>query len=115
MDRAIATRAAASMTQESGFHMNERNCRKPRQAEAHENEKMRAYLKERVLLLALELVGAEKFETAVGFVISKTGLVALKELEDVVDDDRLEVDLVLVVKIFRAKLDLMEADIERWK
>ena len=86
--------------------MNERNCRKPRQAEAHENEKVRAYLKERVLLLALELVGAEKFETAIGFVISKTGLVALKELEDVVDNDGLEVDLLLVVQILGLELDL---------
>ena len=65
-----------------------------------------AYLEEGVLLLALELVGAEKFETAIGLVISKTGLVALKELEDVVDNDGLEVDLLLVVQILGLELDL---------
>ena len=65
-----------------------------------------AYLEEGVLLLTLELVGAEKFETAVGFVISKTGLVALKKLEDIVDNDGLEVDLLLVVEVLGLELDL---------
>ena len=86
--------------------MNERNCRRPRQAEAHENEKVRAYLKERVLLLALELVGAEELETAVGLLVSQTVLVALEQLEDVIDDDGLEVDLLLVVEVLGLELDL---------
>ena len=94
------------MTQESGYHMNERNCRKPSQAEAHETEKVRAYLKERVLLLALELVGAEKFETTGGLVVGETVLIALEELEDVIDDDGLEVDLLLVVEVLSLELNL---------
>ena len=64
------------------------------------------YLKKSILLLRLEPVGAEKFETAGSLRRFETLVVTLQELEDVVDDDRLEVDLVLVVKIFRAKLDL---------
>lgn len=68
------------------------------------------YLKERVLLLGLELVGTEKTETAGGLLISKTVLRALEELEDVLDDDSLEVDLLLVVKILRLELNLSEKD-----
>ena len=86
--------------------MKERNCRKSRQAEARENDQVRTYLQERVLLLALELVGAEKFKTAVGLLVVKTILVALKQLENVIDDDSLKVDLLLVVEVLGLELNL---------
>ena len=66
----------------------------------------RAYLQERILLLALELVGAEKFETTVGLLVRKTVLIALEELEDIVDNDSLQVDLLLVVEVLGLQLDL---------
>lgn len=65
-----------------------------------------AYLQNGVLLLNLELVGAKKLETAVGLFCGETILVALEELEDVVDDDGLEVDLFLIVQVLRLELDL---------
>jgi hypothetical protein len=44
-----------------------------------------------------KLVGPKKTETSLDFFWRKTFIVALKELEDVVDNERLEVDLVLVI------------------
>ena len=64
------------------------------------------YLEERVLLLALKLVGAEELQTAGGFLVSQTVLVALKQLEDIVDNDSLQVDLLLVVEVLGLQLDL---------
>jgi hypothetical protein len=68
--------------------------------------KKRTYLKERVLLLALELVGTKDTETTSGLVVSKTVLVALKQREDIIDDNGLEVDLLLVVKVLCLELNL---------
>ncbi len=64
------------------------------------------YLEEGVLLLALEPVGTEKLETAGSLVVGKTVLVALKQLEDIVDNDGLKVDLLLVVEVLSLELDL---------
>lgn len=64
------------------------------------------YLKERVLFLALELVRTEKTDTTLRLFVRETLVVALKELEDIIDDDGLEVDLLLVVEVFRLELDL---------
>ena len=64
------------------------------------------HLEEGVLLLALELVGAEKFETTGGLVVGETVLIALEELEDVIDDDGLEIDLLLVVEVLSLELNL---------
>ena len=47
--------------------------------------------------MVLKLVGAKELETAGGLVRGETVLVALEELEDVVDDDGLEIDFFLVV------------------
>ena len=66
------------------------------------------HLEEGVLLLALELVGTEELETACSLLVGKTVLVALEQLEDIVDDDSLEVDLLLVVKVFGLELDLKD-------
>ena len=64
------------------------------------------HLKEGVLLLILELVGTEKLQTASGLLVSETVLVALKQLEDIVDNDRLEVNLLLIVEVLGLELDL---------
>jgi hypothetical protein len=47
----------------------------------------RADLEESVLLVYLEFVGTKELETAKSLFFSETFLVALEELEDVVDDD----------------------------
>ena len=52
------------------------------------NGMRRTYLQERILLLLLKLVRTEYFETAFRLCIVETVVVALKELEDVLDDDR---------------------------
>ena len=68
--------------------------------------KVNAYLEEGVLLLALELVGAEELKTAVGLLVRQTVLVALEQPEDVIDHDSLQVDLLLVVEVLGLQLDL---------
>ena len=64
------------------------------------------HLQEGVLFLALELVGTEKLQTTGGLLVSETVLVALKQLKDIVDNDRLEVDLLLIVEVLGLELDL---------
>jgi hypothetical protein len=71
--------------------------------------KKSTYLKERVLLLALELVGTKDTETTSGLIVSKTVLVALKQREDIIDDNGLEVDLLLVIKVLCLELNLRSA------
>ena len=66
----------------------------------------RTYLQERVLLLILELVRAEKLKTTLGLVALETFGVALKELEDVVDNDGLQIDLFLVIQVLGLQLNL---------
>ena len=65
-----------------------------------------ARLQEGVLFLGLEFVGAEDFETVGGLWGIEALVVALEKLEDVVDDDRLEIDLFLVVEILCLEFDL---------
>ena len=87
--------------------MNERNCHTARQECIPSSETLdMTNLEEGVLLLALELVGTEKLQTTGGLLVSETVLVALKQLEDIVDNDRLEVDLLLVVEVLGLELDL---------
>ena len=95
----MATRAAATTTQDSGSHMNERNHRKTHQAGAREGDKGQAHLKVGVLVLALQRVEAENFETAVGLVAVKTVPIALKQLGDVVDDNGPKIELPLAVEV----------------
>lgn len=64
------------------------------------------HLKERVLVLLLELVGAEELNTTVGLLKSETLIGTLQELEHVVEDDGLQVNLFLVVEILGLQLDL---------
>ena len=65
-----------------------------------------ADLEERILFLHLEFVGPKELETAQGFFFGETLLCALEELEDVVDNDGFEVDLFLIVEVFRLEFDL---------
>ena len=67
---------------------------------------MRTYLEEGVLLLALETVRTENLETAGRFLARETLVVALEELEDVLDGDGLDVDLLLVVQVLSLELNL---------
>jgi hypothetical protein len=67
-------------------------------------------LEERILLLTLKLIGAENADTARSFLVVDTGLRALEQLEDVVNDNRLKVDLLLVVKVLGLQLDLKAQD-----
>ena len=68
----------------------------------HEREE----LQESVLALLLELVGTEDADTVLGLGLGETVLVTLKELEDLLHDNVLDVDLVLVVEIGGSELDL---------
>lgn len=55
------------------------------------------HLKEGVLLLILELVGTEKLQTTGSLIIFETTLVALKQFENIVDNDGFEINFLLVV------------------
>lgn len=65
-----------------------------------------SYLEERVLLLRLELVGPEEFDTAGGLFLGEALVGTLQQLEDVVEDDSLQIDLLLIVKVLCFQLDL---------
>ena len=64
------------------------------------------YLEERVLLLRLQSVRTEKLETASRLGTIQTRFCALQQLKHIVYDDGLQINLVFVVQILRAKLDL---------
>lgn len=64
------------------------------------------YLEEGILLLRLELVGPENLKPPSDLLIIQTTFVALKQFEDIIDNNSLKVDFVLVIKIFSLKLDL---------
>ena len=70
-----------------------------------------AYLEECILLLRLELVGTKDLEATGNLLIGETAVVALKQLEDIVDDDGLKVNLFLIVQVLGAKLDLGHVDV----
>ena len=69
------------------------------------------YLKESILFLVFEPVRAEDFITALRLFLGETLIVALEELEDILNDDRLKVNLFLVVEVLCAKLNLGHVDI----
>jgi hypothetical protein len=60
-----------------------------------------ANLQKRVLFLGFEFVGAKEFEAASCFFGIQTIIITLKEFEDVVYDDCLQVNLFFIVQIFR--------------
>jgi hypothetical protein len=95
----------------------------PRQRVPHETQELRAinitvnglflgrngknsHLKESVLLLRLELVGTKEFQTTLGLFRRKTVIVTLKQFEDIVDNDGLQINLFLVVEVLCLQLDL---------
>ena len=53
-----------------------------------------------ILLLGLEPVGTKKTETTCSLFAIKTLIVALEELEHIINDDGFKVNLFLVVEIF---------------
>lgn len=63
-------------------------------------------LQERVLFLLLKLVGTKKFDSTLCLVIIETVLVTLKEFEDILNNDGLEVDLFFVIQVLRFQLNL---------
>ena len=65
-------------------------------------------LEKSILLLLLKLVRAENVVTTLGLVSRETSIVALQELEDVLDNDCLEVDLLLIIQVFCLQFDLNE-------
>ncbi len=65
-----------------------------------------AYLENGVLLLRFKSVGTEQLKTTQGFVRSETVLIALKEFEDIVDDNSLQIYFFLVVEVLCLQLDL---------
>lgn len=68
-----------------------------------------AYLQESILLFGLKLVGTKEFQTTEGLFLSKTVVVALEQLEDIVDDDCLKINFFLVVQILSFQLNLNKA------
>ena len=65
-------------------------------------------LEKSILFLLLKLVRAEYVVTTLGLVSRETSIVALQELEDVLDNDSLEVDLLLIIQVFCLQFDLNE-------
>ena len=63
------------------------------------------------MLLRFETVGTEQLQTALSLGSVETSLRALEQLEHIVYDDGLQINLVLVVQILRAKLDLQTIEI----
>jgi hypothetical protein len=74
----------------------------PRKRVPHEGKE----LEEDVFGFLLELVGTKDTDSALGLGLGETSLVALKELEDLLHDDVLDIDLVLVVQVGGSELDL---------
>lgn len=76
------------MTQDKGFHMKLKNYRS-HSIQIHQIRLNTGipHLKEGVLLLILELVGTEKLQTTGSLIIFETTLVALKQFENIVDND----------------------------
>lgn len=71
-------------------------------------QKRKVYLKESILFLRLQLIGTKKLETAKSFFGGETILITLEQFKDIVNNDGLEVDFLLVVKILRLQLNLWE-------
>lgn len=56
-----------------------------------------AYLKEGVLLFALELIRSKQLQTTSSFLFCETILVALKQFEDVIDNEGLDIDFLFII------------------
>ena len=64
------------------------------------------YLKERVLFLLFELVGTKNLITALAFLGGEALVIALEERKYILDDNGLEVNFFLVIKVIGFELDL---------
>lgn len=58
------------------------------------------------MLFGFQLVGPEKFQAALGFLLSESIGVTLKEGKHIVDDDGLEIDLLLIVQVLSLEFNL---------
>lgn len=63
------------------------------------------------MFLLFQLVRTEELKTAGSFIWRETIFVALKEFEDILDDNGFKIDLLLVVEIFGLEFDLSEVKI----
>jgi len=79
----------------------------PRQRVPHEGQE----LEDDVLRVLLELVGTEDADSVDGLGLGETTFGTLKELEDLLHDDVLDVDLVFVVQVGGSKLDSVHVDL----
>lgn len=68
-----------------------------------------SHLQNGVLLIPLELVGAEKLQTTRSLSARQTLLIALDRLEEILADEGVEDDLVLVVQVLGGALNLRAA------
>jgi hypothetical protein len=95
------------MTHESGFHMKLKNCGVSGSVRVSLwRQRIKTNLEESVLLLALELVRAKETKTALNLSGVETTLRALKQSEDVLENDGLKVDLLLIVEVLCLEFDL---------
>jgi hypothetical protein len=105
----MATRAAASMTHESGFHMKLRNYYTHPHERANQEERQDATdLEECVLFLRLELVGTEDAKTTGSLFVRKTFFRAVKKFKHVLNHDGLQVDFFLIIEVLSLEFDLYE-------
>jgi hypothetical protein len=74
---------------------------------------MTTNLQERILLLRLELVRPENGKTTLRLLLGQTSLGGLEESEDVLNDNRLEVDLLLVVEVLSLQLNLRKQSCQK--
>lgn len=65
-----------------------------------------SYLEERILLLLFEFVGTKNLITTLGLRGGETLVITLQEREDILDNNGLEVNFFLVVKVIGFELDL---------
>ena len=59
-----------------------------------------------LLLLLLKFVGAKDTDTVLSLGFGETALTALKQLENLLHDDMLDIDLFFVVQVRRGELNL---------
>ena len=93
------------MTQDKGFHMKLRNCEWYVRLSAVEVH-WTIYLQEWVLVFLLKLVRTEELDTTGCLFRIETILVTLKEFENILNNDSLEINLFFVIKVLRFQLNL---------
>ena len=72
---------------------------------------MSTYLEEGILLVTLQLVGAKELDTTSSLGVVQPRFCTLQQFEDVINHDGLQIDLVLIIKVLRTKLDLKTSSV----